>query len=61
MQLTRGGLEACGSIIVGNKVIVNQSAVVRPSQLIASVRQTIGDGEERDVHTERMPADGTNG
>jgi hypothetical protein len=31
-------LEACGSTIVGDKVIVNQGAVVRPSQLIASVR-----------------------
>jgi hypothetical protein len=55
-----GRLEACGSTVVGT-VIVNQGEVVRPSQLIASVRQTIGDGEERDVHTERMPADGTNG
>ena len=34
-----GRLEACGSIIVG-KAIVNQGKVVRPSQLIASVRQT---------------------
>ena len=35
-----GRLEAGGSIIVGNKVIATQSAVVRPSQLIASVGQT---------------------
>jgi hypothetical protein len=28
------------TIIVGNEVIVNQGKVVRPSQLIASVRQT---------------------
>jgi hypothetical protein len=41
MQLTRGGLEASGSTIVG-KVIVNQGEVVRPSQLIASVRPTWG-------------------
>jgi hypothetical protein len=34
-----GRLEACGSIVVG-KVIVSQGKVVRPSQLIASVRQT---------------------
>jgi hypothetical protein len=34
-----GRLEASGSIIVG-KVIVNQGKVVRPSQLIASVRRT---------------------
>jgi hypothetical protein len=42
MQLTRGGLEPCGSIIVGNEAIVNQGEVVRPSQLIASVGQTVG-------------------
>ncbi len=35
-------MEPSGSIIVGNKVTVNQGDVVRPSQLIASVRQTIG-------------------
>jgi hypothetical protein len=34
-----GRLEAYGSIIIG-RVIVNQGEVVRPSQLIASVRQT---------------------
>ena len=34
-----GRLEAGGSIVVG-KVIVNQGEVVRPSQLIASVRRT---------------------
>ncbi len=33
-----GRLEPGGSIIVG-KVIVNQGKVVRPSQLIASVRR----------------------
>jgi hypothetical protein len=53
-------LEPYGSVVVGT-LIVDEGEVVRPSQLIASVRQTIGDGEERDVHTERMPADGTNG
>jgi hypothetical protein len=31
------------------------------SQLIPGVRQTTGDGEERDEYDERMPADGTNG
>jgi hypothetical protein len=36
-----GRLEPCGSITVGNKVIVNQCKVVRPSQLIASVRPTV--------------------
>ncbi len=34
-----GRLEASGSIIVGT-VIVDQGKVVRPSQLIASVRRT---------------------
>jgi hypothetical protein len=34
-----GRLEPGGSIIVGNKVIVDQGKVVRPSQLIASVRR----------------------
>jgi hypothetical protein len=33
-------LESCGSVIVGTKVIVNEGEFVRPSQLIASVRQT---------------------
>jgi hypothetical protein len=33
-------LEAGGSIVIGNKVIVNEGAVVRPSQLIASVGRT---------------------
>jgi hypothetical protein len=37
-----GRLEACGRIIVGNKVLVNQGEVVRPSQLIASVGQIMG-------------------
>jgi hypothetical protein len=36
-----GRLEAYGSILVG-PVIVNHLAVVRPSQLIASVRWTSG-------------------
>jgi hypothetical protein len=35
-----GRLEQCGSTIVGNKVIVDQGKVVRPSQLIASVGPT---------------------
>jgi hypothetical protein len=34
-----GRSDACGSIVVG-KVIVDQGEVVRPSQLIASVRRT---------------------
>jgi hypothetical protein len=34
-----GRLEPSGSIMVGS-VIVNQGEIVRPSQLIASVRQT---------------------
>jgi hypothetical protein len=38
-----GRLEPCGSIIVG-RIIVNHGEVVRPSQLIASVRRTWGDG-----------------
>ena len=38
-----GRLDAYDSIIVG-RVIVNQRRVVRPSQLIASVRQTEGPG-----------------
>jgi hypothetical protein len=37
-----GRLEQCGSTFVGNKVIVDQAKVVRPSQLIASVRRTHG-------------------
>jgi hypothetical protein len=36
-----GRLEAVGSTIVGT-VIVNRGKVVRPSQLIASVRPTTG-------------------
>jgi hypothetical protein len=40
-----GRLEARGSILVG-QFIVNEGEVVRPSQLIASVRRTIGSGEE---------------
>ena len=36
-----GRLEPSGSIMVGS-VIVNQDEVVRPSQLIASVRQIVG-------------------
>ena len=42
-----GRLDAYGSIIVGNKVIVNQGKVVRPSQLIASVGRTVGMIEAR--------------
>ena len=38
-----GRLEAGGSIVVGT-VIVNQGKVVRPSQLIASVRRKRGGG-----------------
>jgi hypothetical protein len=34
-----GRLDACGTVIVGNEVIVNPGKVVRPSQLIASVRR----------------------
>jgi hypothetical protein len=34
-----GRLDACGTIMVG-PVIVKQGKVVRPSQLIASVRRT---------------------
>jgi hypothetical protein len=35
-----GRLDPCGSPIVGNKVIVSEGEVVRPSQLIASVGLT---------------------
>jgi hypothetical protein len=52
-----GRLEASGSTMVGT-VIVNQGGVVRPSQLIASVRQTTEDGRRRDEYDQRMPADG---
>jgi hypothetical protein len=38
-----GRLEPCGNIMVG-KVIVNEGKVVRPSQLIASVRPTCAEG-----------------
>jgi hypothetical protein len=48
-----GRLEAVGSTIVGT-VIVNRGKVVRPSQLIASVRQTIEEGRKR--RTRRPPA-----
>jgi len=40
-----GRLEASGTIIVA-RVIVNQGKVVRPSQLIASVRHLV-EGESR--------------
>ncbi len=40
-----GRLEASGSVVVGT-VIVNQGRVVRPSQLIASVRRTKMGGRE---------------
>ncbi len=46
-----GRLEPYGSISVG-RVIVSQGEVVRPSQLIASVRQTIEDREEGDIPTD---------
>jgi hypothetical protein len=36
-----GRLGACGSIIIG-KIIVKRRKVVRPSQLIASVRRLLG-------------------
>ncbi len=39
----QGRSDAFGSIIVG-PAIVNQGKVVRPSQLIASVRRTWGSG-----------------
>ena len=43
MQLTKGGWMRVEGAIVGNGPIVNQGKVVRPSQLIASVRQpTLG-------------------
>jgi hypothetical protein len=35
-----GRLDACGSIVVGNEVIVNHGKAVRPSQLIAGVGRT---------------------
>jgi hypothetical protein len=38
-----GRLEVCASIIFGT-VIVDQGKVVRPSQLIASVRRLVGEG-----------------
>jgi hypothetical protein len=38
MQLTRGRLEANRAVMVG-PVIVDEGRVVRPSQLIASVRR----------------------
>ncbi len=42
-----GRLEPCGSIVVGT-IIVNEGKVVRPSQLIASVRRLIvGRGKAR--------------
>ena len=51
MQLTRGGCRRVGASSSA-RVIVNEGAVVRPSQLIASVRRTrcdggTGDGESR--------------
>jgi len=53
-----GRLEPYGSIIVGNEVIVNQGKVVRPSQLIASVRWACGEecGERRFGHGARSPS-----
>jgi hypothetical protein len=55
-----GRLEAYESMMVGT-VIVDEGEVVRPSQLIASVRQTIEDGRRRDEYDQRMPADETSG
>ncbi len=46
-------MEPSGSAIIG-ALIVNEGEVVRPSQLIASVRQTTGVGEERDVNGRRL-------
>ena len=43
-----GRLEPSGTIMVG-PVIVNQGKVVRPSQLIASVRQTLGVDRDRNA------------
>ena len=40
-----GRLDACGSIVVGRKAIVNQGEIVRPSQLIASVRHLLARGD----------------
>ena len=45
-----GRLEQCGSIVFGT-VIVNEGEVVRPSQLIASVRQTRGGGGANELHS----------
>jgi hypothetical protein len=42
-----GRLEECGSIIVG-RVILSSGKVVRPSQLIASVRRTRCGSVEKD-------------
>jgi hypothetical protein len=42
MQLTRGGWSRVETSLVGNKVMVDQGEVVRPSQLIASVGRTFG-------------------
>jgi hypothetical protein len=50
-----GRLEACENTIVGNKAVVNQGEVVRPSQLIASVRQTIEEGSQADRRTDTGP------
>ena len=49
-----GRWDAYGGIIVGNEIIVNQGEVVRPSQLIASVRQARAGGE----HEQRPGARG---
>jgi hypothetical protein len=51
-----GRLDAYGSIIVGNEGIVNQGKVVRPSQLITSVRRTRGERARRtDMTPNRAP------
>jgi hypothetical protein len=44
MQLTRRGLEASGTIVVGT-LIVSERQVVRASQLIRGVRRTLRSGE----------------
>ena len=58
MQLTRGGLEASGSTMVG-PAIVNHGKIVRPSQLIRSVGRTPSrtsrKEEDIDGHTNDAP------
>jgi hypothetical protein len=45
MQLTRGGWRRVGASSSA-RVIVSEGEVVRPSQLIASVRQLLAGGKE---------------